>query len=234
MSILTEVNVYGDIILTIAREEDIYSYPFDEKSYCIKTPAKLKSNFKDFVLVHETPSLNFYANSIARSKCPAIIKGEVYGSIVVVVVNNKYIVLVKDRTKPYLTNPGGSFSTEHTHEECGIREVEEETGIVLKSTEKLTRCGGWKNDTIVYNTKFQSTTVLFYTRINLSQIQIDEVLKHQDHEIEKVVLAEIENIHQYQISDHHLIAINFVISKLFGLTESKLDIPSRFREFVLY
>lgn len=220
-------NKFKDIIIATESLEALSTYVYKpNEPVCIKTSLDLE-NFHDFERVYSFGERRVYTNKFARERCPVIIEGGLSGTTVVVVVNDSFVVLVKDRTKSFLTNPCGSRArSEESFLECGIREVEEETG--LKLTEPPIHCGTLISRSNLYNILFKYTGNVYYTSIHISAEQVKTLLAHRDHEISKVLLVHFDQLNLYCIGEHHLVAIQHVINKLQGVTYDWVSVSPRY------
>jgi len=244
------INKYDDHIVTCRSNEQLKDFlsiydKIQNTSIKLKYPnnmydtAKILFNPFDFQLIATFSDMYLYANEIARNKCPAVINNEINGSLTVVVVNNKYILLVKDKTKGNITNPCGTLNISETYEQCAIRETFEETGIQITD---IIKCGTFDMDCWRYDTKFINNTTCFYTQINLSDEQISAQSSFSNDEIEKTYLIPIDEINttsnevvidNYPVTHHHLLLMRFVINKIHKTPYSWIN-PSYLRNFKLY
>src|SRR3989304_7436465 len=149
----------------------------------IKT--KLTFNHKDFTLIGFTSVLNIYANRIAISKCPMLIDNMINGTTMITIVateNTTNIILVQKTVsnKFGLVNPGGLFSSRNeSFEQCAIREMCEETGLVYNS-ENVTECGEFETDYFCYDEKWHNLTKIFTVTLNMSEADLNNNLTHKD------------------------------------------------------
>lgn len=167
----------------------------------ILVPTPLKYEFIDFSYYCEYGVKYMYINEAARSICPPIINGTIHGTnVVTVVIHNKkkYFLLVKDRKKKRLVNPGGSkLSITESFVECALREVKEETGLSIGHLTKI--------KDVVYETEYFGLTFKILTRVYSTEIELDDIdklLTFSNAEIKNVELIEFNHLekHKYRIT----------------------------------
>jgi len=198
--------------------------------------------------INKDSVINIYGNDVIRNKCPVVNPhgifelNEIAGSTLIVIIttpsNLRYALIVKDRTKPYLTNPTGTCNKNETYLDCAIRETYEETGIKINS--KIAAFGEFEFDHWCYGVKFLGKTKAFYCCTELSD---DTILnyQYQDHEIEKIYFAPvnedyvIQKVDGIDVSLHHSLLISYITNKLQHKDfDWKSQVPSYIKNMNLY
>jgi len=228
--IKSTTNRYGDILLTASRKlEDYFEDGYDpSKGYIIHNLNDTNTNdtedvFSDFKFIACHDGYSIYANEKVRKECPAPINGSICGSIMTLFVQVEkeiYLILVKDRTKKYITNPCGTRdSLTESFLECAIRETKEETSVeVLSATE----CGSYRYKHWAYEIQWPGKGEIFYTCVEMSKEDFEKALTFECDEIGKVYaipITEMENsetlkLDDFSVSDHHMCAARFAKAKL--------------------
>src|SRR5581483_7748954 len=145
-------NRFNDVIITAQQNIDEltgYLQTLINNGECLilRLNSKLPQLLYDFQFITYYQGLYIYANTEALNACPQIVDNKLYGSILATFIRineDLFFVLVKDRTKQYLTNPGGSRNLNETNDQCACRELYEETGIVC-DIESITYTGYQKS-----------------------------------------------------------------------------------------
>lgn len=248
-----KLNKFGDVIVEVDEPGTLASFLASsyvpDKVTIIKSPSLVSLNssnlnWRDFKFLVSLNGVDIFANEVAREKCPPIIDGCLRGVVVALIVtveSEDYAVLVKDRTKEFLTNPAGfRASSDEKPQETAVREVLEETGLQIS---EVTPCGRSTRKYFAYDIQFMNETDIFYSRINIPKKEMERVLEHQDHEIEEVVFVPLEKVRHVEsctgvkapVMEHHLLILEFITAKIRDQeVEWKSRIPSYMISLELY
>lgn len=217
----------------------------------------LPSDFR-FITHVDKPSVHdiiaIYANESVLKKCPKVIDDKVLGSVLVLTVSSVspesssenyqcplHLVLVKDRTKDYLTSPAGTMEPGETFEQCAKRECYEETGVVVNS--KLAHIGTLEYNANVFEVKWPGVAQMYHCHATLSEKEMENLRTFECDEIEKVYVYPIKEDLLFQeseidgisVSEHHQTAANHAMFKLKGKTYPwKSECPKYLKDFKLF
>lgn len=183
------VNVYMDhIFSSYAFAPSEYENEWKDKKVMFYSDIQLESPPDDFELEAKINSKYIYFNQAMRDRSLRIVNSRLDGTAVALFVNVdsiNYAIFVKDRFKPFLTNPGGCVCPNETFEECAKREVMEETGINTNHI-KFEPCGSFTRQLPFLGQKYGSTTYFYYAWVQMTYKEFERVIHYSDHEIEKV------------------------------------------------
>ncbi len=189
------VNAYGDTIFCCddgVHLDDLKSAMPTSGSVVVKVEGKAFGSLPDLLSAYESDHLNIYVTSDLKGKIPPIQRDcTIRGSAVVVIVNREYVIMVKDRTRGYPSNPGGSCELDESHEETALRECEEETGLKLS---KIVPFALTATEMMHYGTKWEVPLKYFYSCVDLSPEQIEDLEKFSNEEIEWVKLVHADTL----------------------------------------
>lgn len=119
---------------------------------------------------------HFIYNSFAQEKLPLVIRPGYktpYGASIIITFdyNEKiYAILVKDKTKGYVTNVAGMANIEEENLITAIREIREETGLIVAS-DQLEECGEFSfiQKKQVLGATLSSGTIIYHVHLNAEQ-----------------------------------------------------------------
>ena len=163
-----------------------------------------------------------YANDIAIKACPRVSSGNTYGTIVCIFAlykNVYYSLLVKDKFKNYLTNPGGNSECDESKLGCAMREVYEECGLKIDKN-NLKKLAVIESRQYAFDTFFNNFTSAFYTIVEIESADVfAKITNYNNEEIEKIYLIESDTLlngtdNKIDISIDHLNLIRYQYIKI--------------------
>ena len=92
-----------------------------------------------------------------------------------IIVKDNNILISYEEKNNQLMLPGGGIELEETHEQCLIREVEEETAYIVELKEKVITINEYYDDTLWIN-HYYTCSIVGEGSIKLSQAEIQECI----------------------------------------------------------
>jgi 8-oxo-dGTP pyrophosphatase MutT (NUDIX family) len=186
-------NRFGDRIVTHRSDNPALIYEPTDVSTTFKVLGKARRPIPDGLeTLYESSDLSFYVNPKCRTKCPSIQRdGRIVGSAIVVMINCDRAVMVRDRTRDYLTVPCGSCELDESFISAAVRECFEETGIVLNESAVKGPFAETISDITYYDTRFRVNTLWHYATVSLSSEEIEKLSSFSNEEIECVVVPRV-------------------------------------------
>ena len=243
-------NTYRDVIIsaTLANVDNVNTYLGQKYNHKRPTIVHIKGGtFHDITLPENltycmttSDNKHIYANKLAIEQCPSIIDGIIYSSLVHLIVHctdQRFIILIREKSKRRLSMPGGTRLPDETSEECAYREVYEETGILTNTLKckKLIPKGSFKQyGTWSLGLRWPHKTVLYTLELTLDRKEFNSMYSHKTDEVLSVVVVPEYQLSKVDTRSRDIYIMSQLLTKTY-LTTSLNDrkTPKYLKEFVI-
>ena len=149
-----------------------------------------------FKFLAEDKGLYFYGNLLAQRYFPHLFEGKIISVHVSIIINNKFVLGVKDRYRPLITLVSGQCLKNELPVQCAIREIEEETGVRADEITSITETNVTSYTKDQYDHKFSAQCHRYVIHATLDKTRLREINTYNNEEIDKVVILQITQIPQ--------------------------------------
>ena len=192
---LNTVNVYGDYIYNLGLNKINLDELDRDSSVIVKSNLKYEDT-DTFKFLVEDRGVYFYGNILAQKIFPHLFDGKIVSINVTIVINNKFVLGVKDTSRPLITLINGQRESGETAEQCAIREIQEETGIQQNEITSILETNVTSYSKEQYGHKFRAQSHSFVVHVTLDKLRLRKINSHTNEEIDKVILIQINHIPQ--------------------------------------
>lgn len=227
----TKINKYGNIIITTTDGNiNVKEYNVNKDAIIVKSSLRLDiDKCADFEYATITNGLKYitykngfyiYGNEVTRNICPTIVDDKVRGCLMIVQAITptcNYIIMNKNKNMDYIKNPSGMRNEGENSFSCCVRKLELETGILPDEIKSINQIGKFSFNTVVYDDTYINNMKIYYVKVKLSDERLNLIKQFQLDAIEKVYTIKLDDIDKEldcKHSDHHIISVKHVLSKV--------------------